>query len=167
MKTRRLTTAAMLTAVALTLFVVEAQIPMPVPVPGVKLGLANVVTVSAVFLLGGKQAAAILLVRIVLGSLYAGFSTFPYALAGGLCSIGAVLTVRRFLRPGQIWVASVLGGMFHNIGQMAAALLITQTPSLVVYLPVLLISGMLTGLFTGLCAQFAVPRLQSRIKGKE
>lgn len=164
MKTRRLTMAAVLTAVALTLFVVEAQIPMPVPVPGVKLGLANVVTVAAVFLLGGRQAAAILLVRILLGSVYAGLSTFPYALAGGVCSIGAVLAVRRVLRSNQIWIASVLGGMCHNLGQMAAALLITQTPALVVYLPVLLISGMITGLFTGLCAQAAVSRLRSHTK---
>lgn len=156
MKTRQLTTCALLCALALGIFVVEAQIPVLIPVAGVKLGLANVVTVAAVFLLGWKQAAAILLTRILLGSLYAGVSQLPFSLAGGMCSILAVLAIRQILRPNQLWIASAVGGMAHNLGQMAVAIAVTQTPSLLVYLPVLLISGLLTGTFTGLCAQFTV-----------
>lgn len=162
MKTRQLTTCALLSAVALGIFVLEAQIPVPIPVPGVKLGLANVVTVAAVFLLGWKQAAAILLTRILLASLCTGASQLPFSLVGGVCSILAVLAIRRLLQPKQLWVAGAVGGMAHNLGQIAVAVVLTQTPALVVYLPVLLISGLLTGLFTGLCAQFAVNRLAKK-----
>lgn len=158
MKTRQLTVCAMLSAVALGIFVLESQIPAPLP--GIKLGLANGITVAAVFLLGWKQASAILFTRIILGSLCIGLAQLPYSLVGGICSILAVLAIKRVLCPNQLWVASALGGMAHNIGQIAVAIAITQTPHLLVYLPVLLLSGLLTGIFTGLCAQFAVKRLK-------
>ena len=76
MKARKLTQMAMLTAIALTIFMIEAQIPAPVPIPGIKLGLANIVTVFAVFAMGPKEAATILFCRIFLGAVFAGnFST--------------------------------------------------------------------------------------------
>jgi heptaprenyl diphosphate synthase len=159
MKIKKLTGSALLTALALALFVLEAQIPLPVPVPGIKLGLANIVTVLAVFLFGWRWALGILLTRILLGSFYTGFSQLPFSLAGGLLSLAAVLAVKRFLRPGQIWVAGALGGMFHNLGQMAVAVVVTGTAAVLYYLPLLLAAGLLTGLFTGLCAQFTAKRL--------
>ena len=83
-KTRKLTQMALLTAIALTIFMVEAQIPALVPVPGVKLGLSNIITVFAVFAMGSREAAAILFVRIFLGAVFAGnFSTIFYSAAGG------------------------------------------------------------------------------------
>lgn len=161
-KAKKLAVSGLLTALALVIFVLEAQIPMPIPVPGVKLGLANIITVCAVYLLGKKEACGILLARIVLGSLFAGFSTLPYSLCGGLLSILAVLLVQRVLNDKQIWVTGVVGGIAHNLGQMAMAVLITQTPSILVYLPVLLIFGILTGIFTGLCTQLCVTRLRGK-----
>ncbi len=160
MRAKKMAQTALLSAIALGIFVLEAQIPALVPIPGVKLGLANVITVAAVFLLGWKQALAILVTRILLGSLYAGVSNLPFSLVGGLLSIGVVLAIRPILRPNQIWVASTIGGMAHNIGQIAVAIALTRTAELLVYLPVLLISGLITGLFTGLCAQFVVERLK-------
>lgn len=165
MKTKKLAFSGLLTALALVIFIVEAQIPMPIP--GVKLGLANVITVSAVFLLGGKEACLILLARILLGSLFAGASTLPYSLCGGLCSIVTVLLARRIVREKQMWVLCVLGGIAHNLGQMAMAVFITRTPSILIYLPVLLISGIVTGTFTGLCTQLCVPRLRGKFHMKE
>ena len=159
MKTRKLTTMALLTAIALTIFMVEAQIPALVPVPGVKLGLANIVTVFAVFVLGGKEAAAILAVRIFLGAIFAGnFSTIFYSAAGGACAIAVTIALRRILTKKQLWVAGALGAVAHSIGQMAMAIAITLTPGLAVYLPVMIACGVVTGLFTGLCAQFLVNR---------
>ena len=159
---RRLTYMAVLTAIALTIFMAEAQLPALVPLPGIKLGLANIVTVYAMFALGPGPAGLILLARVLLGSLFAGGMTIFYSLSGGACCYLAMLLLRRLLTPRQMWVCSVLGAMAHNAGQIGAAVLITRTPGVAVYLPVLLVSGILTGLFTGLCAQFVFSRL-SRI----
>ncbi len=157
---RQLTYMAVLTAVALTIFVAEAQLPTLIPIPGVKLGLANIVTVYAVFALGPGPAAMILLARVLLGSLFSGGMTIFYSLAGGLCCYLVMLVMRKLVTERQIWVCSVLGAMAHNVGQIAVAVAITRTPGVAAYLPVLLVSGILTGLFTGLCAQLLTNRLK-------
>jgi heptaprenyl diphosphate synthase len=155
----RLTFMAMLTAVALTIFVLEAQLPAIVPIPGVKLGLANIVTVCAMFALGPGPTAMILLARVILGSLFSGGMTIFYSLAGGLCCYLTMLVLRKLVTPRQMWVCSVLGSAAHNLGQLAVAVLVTRTWAVAVYLPVLMLSGVLAGLFTGLCAQFLLGRL--------
>lgn len=157
--TGRVTRMALLTAIALTIFMAEAQLPNPIPIPGIKLGLANIVTVYAMFALGPADTLMILLARVFLGSVFSGqMMTFFYSLAGGLLCYGVMLLLRRLLAPGQIWLAGVIGAAFHNIGQLAAAILIARTSALVVYLPWLLLGGMAAGLFTGLCAQFLLAR---------
>ena len=159
MKTRKLTQMALLTAIALTIFMVEAQIPALVPVPGVKLGLSNIVTVFAVFAMGPKEAAAILFARVFLGAIFAGnFSTIFYSAAGGALAIVVTILLRRLLTEKQLWVAGVMGAIAHSIGQMAMAIAITQTVGLVSYLPMMIICSIITGLFTGLCAQFLLNR---------
>ena len=159
MKTKKLTYMAMLTAIALTIFVVEAQIPALVPIPGVKLGLSNIVTVFAVFTLGGKEACAILFCRIFLGAIFAGnFSTILYSAGGGACAILLTIALRRILTKKQLWVAGALGAIAHSVGQMAVAIAVSSTPGLIVYLPVMIVCSVITGIFTGLCAQFLVNR---------
>jgi heptaprenyl diphosphate synthase len=163
MTTRRLTRMAVLTAVALTIFVVELQLPSLTPIPGVKLGLANIITVYAMFTLGAADALCILVARILLGSFFAGqIMALLYSLAGGLLCYLVMLGLRRVLTVRQIWVCGVLGAVAHNLGQMAVAILLTSTPALLYYLPVLMVSGILSGAFTGLCAQFAANRLPQR-----
>ena len=105
MKTRELTRMALLTAIALTIFMVEAQIPPVVPLPGVKLGLANIITVYAVFALGPGKAAAILFCRIFLGAVFAGnFSSIFYSAAGGFCAILTTIGLRKILTtPSDRW----------------------------------------------------------------
>lgn len=162
MSAKQLTRDALLCAIALTIFMIEAQIPTLVPIPGVKLGLANIVTVFAIFVYGPKDALAILLVRVVLGSIFSGqITTILYSLAGGLLCFCVVVLIRKILTERQIWVASVVGAIFHNIGQVLVAMLITSTWRLVVYLPILMVSGILAGLFTGLCAQFLYGKLKN------
>lgn len=159
MNVKKITQMAMLTAIALTIFMIEAQIPALVPIPGVKLGLANIVTVFAVFTLGPKEAVMILFVRIFLGAVFAGnFSTILYSGAGGLLAILVTIGLRKILTHQQLWVAGAIGAIFHSIGQMAVAVAVTGTPGLLVYLPMMIACSIITGLFTGLCAQLLLNR---------
>jgi len=159
MKVRKLTQMALLSAIALTIFVVEAQIPALIPIPGIKLGLANIVTVFAVFTLGSWEAAMILAVRIFLGAVFAGnFSTILYSAAGGGLAILITILLKKILTQKQLWVAGSVGAIAHSIGQMAVAVAVTGTPGLLIYLPVMLVCSIITGLFTGLCAQVLVNR---------
>lgn len=161
MKLKQLTRLSLLTAIALTIFLVELQIPSPVPIPGVKLGLSNIVTLYCVFAYGPWSALAVLICRVVLGALCSGrVMALAYSLAGGLVSWAVMCLLRRAVTRHQIWALSVLGGLSHNFGQMLAAVAITGTPSIWVYFPALCAAGMAAGLFTGLCAQFLLARLR-------
>lgn len=161
LKTKKLVLMALLSSMALIIFIVEAQIPSPVPIPGVKLGLANVVTLGAMCLLGRKEAGAVLLVRIVLGSLFAGSpSTLIYSACGGLTAYLVMCVLLRPLGRERLWALSALAGVAHNVGQLGACVLILQTPGLIAYAPVLVLSGLVTGVFTGLCAMFLLNTLQ-------
>ena len=159
MKTRKMVLLGLLTAIALTIFMLEAQIPAPVPIPGMKLGLANIVTVFTVFLLGPGEGCLVLAGRIFLGAVFAGnFSTILYSAAGGALAILATIALRRVLKENQLWVAGCAGAAAHSVGQMAVAVWISGTPALLAYLPILLAVSLITGLFTGLCAQFLLNR---------
>jgi len=149
----------LLTAIALTIFMVETQIPALVPIPGIKLGLSNIVTVFAVFAIGPWEGAAVLFIRVFLGAVFAGnFSTIFYSGAGGLCAILVTVLLKKILTCKQLWVAGALGAVAHSIGQMITAIVISGTPALAVYLPVMIVCSIITGLFTGLCAQLVLNR---------
>lgn len=159
MKVKKLVAMAMLTAVALILFVVEAQLPAPVPIPGVKIGLANIITVFTVYAVGSGAGVAVLTCRIFLGAVFAGnFSTIFYSAAGGLCAIAVTIMLRNILNKKQLWVAGSLGAAAHSVGQMAAAVAITGTPGVMIYLPLMIAISIVTGCFTGLCAQVLLNR---------
>ena len=159
MKTRKLVLLALLDAIALTIFMVEAQIPALVPIPGIKLGLSNIVTVFTVFAIGPWEGAAVLFVRIFLGAVFAGnFSSILYSGAGGLCANAMTMLLRKTLNKHQLWVAGALGAIAHSVGQMAMAMFVTGTPSIAIYLPIMIACSIMTGLFTGLCAQVLVNR---------
>ena len=154
MKVKKLTYMALLTAVALIICVLESFIPAPVPVPGIKLGLANIVTLYALWTLRPGEALTILLTRIILGSIFTGqLMSLLYSLGGGLLCFVLTLAARYVLTEQQIWVSSILGSMAHNVGQILVAVVLTATPGVAVYLPLLLISAIITGSFTGFAAQ--------------
>ena len=158
-KIQKITTLGLLTAIALTIFMVESQIPSIVPLPGVKLGLANIVTVFTVFALSPKDGILVLSARIFLGAVFSGnFSTIFYSAAGGICAIAVTILLRKILKKNQLWVAGCLGAIAHSIGQMAMAIMLMGTASLIIYLPVMIIISIITGLFTGLSAQFLINR---------
>ena len=159
MKTKKIVLLGLLTAIALTIFMVETQIPALVPIPGIKLGLSNIVTVFAVFAIGPWEGAAVLFIRVFLGAVFAGnFSTIFYSGAGGLCAILVTVLLKKILTCKQLWVAGALGAVAHSIGQMITAIVISGTPALAVYLPVMIVCSIITGLFTGLCAQLVLNR---------
>ena len=158
-KTKKIAVLGLLTAIALTIFMIEAQIPPVVPIPGVKLGLSNIVTVFTVFTLGPGSGAAVLLCRVFLGAVFAGnFSTIFYSASGGALAILVTIGLRKILKENQLWAAGCLGAIAHSVGQMIAAIAITRTAGLLIYLPVMIVISIFTGLFTGLCAQFLVKR---------
>ncbi len=161
MNVKKITRLGLLTAVALIMFVIELQIPNPVPIPGVKLGLANVVTVYAVFRFRGRDAFIMVLARLLLGSLLCGtIVSFLFSLCGSLLCLAGMLPLSRAVSERYIWLCSVAGAVLHNVGQTIAAVAVMQTFSVLVYLPPLLVSGCITGAFTGICAQFVINRVK-------
>lgn len=165
MKVRDLVLTAVLTAFALVAFVIEGAIPPITPIYGIKLGIANVFTLFALYALGTRQAAAVQFLRIVLGSIFTGQAvSFIYSLTGGVLSFLLMILLKRFFPLNQVWVLSVLCAVMHNIGQLSAAVLLTATAEIFYYLPVLLVSGIISGAFTGLCAQLVLIRLEKHKK---
>ncbi len=166
MKTKRLTELSLLTAAALIAFIIEMRLP-DIRIPGVKLGLANIFTVYAVYRFSGKEVFLLLVTRIVLGSLFSSnLSAIIYSLAGGMLCLCGMLLLRKIISESYLWLCSIFGAILHNTGQIGAAVLMTGTPAVLAYYPYLLVSGCIAGLFTGLCAQFVVKRLLNFRKGK-
>ena len=152
--TRQLSLCALLTAMALGLGYLENFFPLSlaVPVPGVKLGLANIVTVFALYALGPGQALSILLARCFLGSLFAGnMNALLFSLFGGLCAMGTMTLLSRF-RGLSLYGVSLGGAAAHNCGQTAAAVLTLGSWAPLYYLPVLLAVSLFTGGLTGLAS---------------
>ena len=161
-KTRKLALMALLTAIALTIFVIENQIPAPVPIPGVKLGLSNIITLVAMVLLGRKEAGAILLVRILMGAMFAGSpSTLLFSAAGGTLAYLVMCVTVGLFHEKQLWIVSALAAIGHNAGQLLTCALVVKTPGVMVYAPILAASGVITGVFTGLAAMFLIRALRN------
>ena len=156
----RITRLALLTAIALTIFLVEAQIPALTAIPGVKLGLANIVTVYTMFVLRPGDALLVLCARVFLGAVFSGqMMTLLYSAAGGLLSWCVLCLLRRLLTGEQIWLASPVAAVFHNVGQLLAAAAVMRTWAVMAYLPYLVFAAILAGLFTGVAAQTLIKQL--------
>ena len=150
MKVKRMAFLALLSAIALTIFMVEAQIPALVPIPGVKLGLANIVTVFALYALGPGQALLILIGRCLLGAVFAGnMNALIFSLLGGVSAMLMMILLSRRRRL-SVYGVSVGGAAAHNCGQVAAAVLTLGNTAPLYYLPVLLGVSLFTGALTGL-----------------
>lgn len=158
--TRRLTRDALLTALALALSYMESFFPPLLPLPGVKLGLANIVTVFALDSLCAADAFFILLARCFLGALFAGnASALLFSLLGGLSAF-AVMLLLRALRRLSVYGVSVGGAAAHNCGQVAAAMLVLGNAAPLGYLPFLLLVSLFSGTFTGFVSALLSSALQ-------
>ena len=152
MTTRQAAYCAMLTALAMIFGYVEALIPFGFGIPGVKLGLANIVIVLALYILPAYQAFAIQLMRIVLVSfLFGNLSMMIYSLAGGILSFLAMDLLKR-ADGFSITGVSIAGGVSHNLGQLIVAVLVVQNLKIAFYFPALMIAGLVTGCLTGMLA---------------
>ena len=163
MSSKRLCLLALLVASSLIIFVVDAQIPVPIPIPGVKLGLSNVVILFALWTLGWRDAAIVLFLRIVLGNFVVGnLMAMLYSMAGGILCFIILCLLKPLFSVQQVFLLSMFGALAHNAGQLAVAILVLGTPSVLLYAPVLVLSGLVTGFFTGQCAQAILLRLEKK-----
>ena len=150
--TRRIVFMALLVAMATALHVVEGMLSIPFPVPGVKLGLANVVTLLAIYLYGFRDGLTVALMRVLLGSLISGMFLSPGFMLGLTGAVSSTLMMALLFKHTKCFSMigiSMAGAAAHNMGQLLAACLILQNSALIYYLPVLLLTGIPTGIFTG------------------
>ena len=149
---KRLALCASLASLALALSYAEGTLPPPVPLPGLKLGLANLVTVFALYALGAGSALLILLTRVLLGAMFAGSaSALLYSLLGALAAMGAMAPLSRSRRL-SVYGVSIGGAAAHNTGQVCAAMLTLGSAAPLAYLPALLAASLFTGALTGFIA---------------
>ncbi|MBE6719614.1 MAG: Gx transporter family protein [Ruminococcaceae bacterium] len=162
-KSKKTALFALCIALAFTLSYLESLISIPFGVPGIKLGLANSVVLMALYLLGKKEAFAISMIRILLsGLLFGGAFSLLYSFTGGILSYFVMLFAIKSKKLSTVGV-SVLGAAVHNTGQIIVAGAVMQTVRIVYYLPVLLVSGAVTGVAVGILSGVAVARLNNVI----
>ena len=162
-RVRWLTRMALLTAAAVVLGYIERLIPMPGSIPGIKLGLANTVLLYAIYLLDTRSAFVLMILKVGLsGLLYSGVSAMMFSLGGGLCSLVMMLLVKK-LGGGNVSIigVSVVGAVFHNVGQTAVAALMVNTAALMGYVPFLLVAAVVTGILTGIAGKYAIQGLKA------
>ena len=150
--TKKLALCALLSALALALSWAESFLLLPLPVPGMKLGLANIVTLFALYELGALPALSILIARCLLASLFAGnFSALLYSLMGGVLAMLVMIGLKQCRRL-SVFGVSIGGAAAHNVGQIAAACITLGDTAVIGYLPVLLGVSLITGTLTGFIA---------------
>ncbi|EQB85985.1 heptaprenyl diphosphate synthase [Clostridium punense] len=159
---RKMTYISLLVAMSLVLHIFENMIPVPFITPGAKLGLANIITVIALYTLDYKEAFLVLFLRILLSVMFGGsISRLMYSLGGAILSYLAMVVVKKLGKHHvSIIGVSSAGAVFHNIGQLIVAALIVHTFGVMLYLPIITIAGVGTGIFVGLTSNFAVIHLR-------
>lgn len=140
-------------ALAMVFSYIEVLIPFNFGIPGVKLGIANIVIVTALYQLSAKEVFMISIVRILLmGMLFGNGVSFVYSLAGGIFSLCVMLICKK-TKLFTVMGISIVGGVFHNLGQLLAAEVVLQNRSIFYYLPVLLVAGIVTGALIGMLSE--------------
>ena len=151
---------ALTVSLAMILSFVESQIPAFVAIPGVKMGLANIAVVFALYKFGWKEAAVISLIRVFLVSLLFGnAAALMYSAAGAILSLAGMIVMKR-TGLFSCTAVSVAGGVLHNAGQILMACLVLETARLTYYLPILIISGTLAGIVIGVVSAILIDRIQ-------
>ena len=163
---RRLTLCGLLTAIMLILGFFESQLPAG-PIPGIKLGLSNSVLVFAVYMLGIPTSFLLMILKVTLsGFMFGSVSAMMYAFTGGFLSMIAMSALSR-IKGVHIIVTSMAGGMMHNVGQVALAMLILKTPQLMYYMAVLMAVGLACGALSGVCADRVMRILKTTEYGRD
>ncbi|MEI3266790.1 Gx transporter family protein [Frisingicoccus sp.] len=157
---KKVAMAGMFTALAMIFSYVEVLIPINLGIPGMKLGLANLVVVVTLYTMGAPMAFAVSMIRIVLVSAtFGSLSAMLYSLAGGLLSFAGMILLKKIPNFSMVGV-SVAGGLLHNMGQLIVAMAVVENIHLVSYLPPLMIAGTVTGMLIGIISGQVVPRIK-------
>lgn len=159
-KTKRLTTFALVASLAMILSFIESQIPAFVAIPGIKIGLANIAVIFALYRLGFSGAVTISAVRIIAVSLLFGTPvSMIYSFGGAILSLSLMILLKKMTPATEVGV-SVIGGVAHNIGQMIVACILLETNVIIYYLPFLLLSGTIAGAVIGIISAIIVKRIK-------
>lgn len=154
--TKRIVILGLMVALALVLSIIESWFPVPLPVPGVKLGLANIITIAVIIFYDFKDAVSVVFIRCILASIFGGGVTgFLFSISGGILS--TVVMYLLYKRGSKLFSTigiSIAGAVLHNIAQIVIASIIMKDTAVYFILPVLLISGLIMGFFVGLCSGF-------------
>lgn len=157
---KKVAMAGMFTALAMIFSYVEVLIPINLGIPGMKLGLANLVVVVTLYTMGVPMAFAVSMIRIMLVSMtFGSFSAMLYSMAGGILSFCGMALLKKVPNFSVIGV-SLLGGVLHNVGQLLVAMAVVENINLIAYLPPLMITGMVTGILIGIVSAQVIPRIK-------
>jgi len=163
--TKKIVLMGLFVAMALALHVFERLLPVPFIAPGAKLGLSNIVTLTILMTFGFKDAFTVLIVRIIMAAMFGGsISSLIYSVSGGLLSILAMQIIRIIGKDNISLIGiSITGAVFHNIGQLLAAAIVINNLNIFIYLPVLFITSIGTGIFVGITSQFLVKLIKKHL----
>ncbi|MGN0437898.1 MAG: Gx transporter family protein [Lachnospiraceae bacterium] len=162
MKTRDITILSLLLAISFVLSYLEFCLPVFIPIPGVKLGLANVATMYVLYKYSPWKAFSFVFIRVLLTSMiFSGFNTFLFSLAGGMLSILLMFPAMKMKFFSMLGV-SMIGAIAHNIGQIIVACILMKNANIFYYLPVLLVSGIVAGFFVGYVSYLLVEKMRDR-----
>ena len=161
---KKVAMAGMFTALAMIFSYVEVLIPINFGIPGMKLGLANLVVVVSLYTMGAPMAFAISMIRIMLVSMtFGSLSAMLYSMAGGLLSFAGMVLLKKIPNLSVVGI-SVVGGVLHNVGQILVAIAVVENINLISYLPPLLIAGTITGMLIGIVASQVIPTIRPILK---
>ena len=159
-RTKKITMCGLMTALAMIFSYIESLIPIPVPIPGIKLGIANMAVIVVMFTIGYSEAVLVDILRVVLTSMMFGnFNSFLFSISGAVLSIVVMGILKKTDKFSEVGI-SVAGGVMHNAGQIIAAVFIMETSAIAYYLPVLMISGIITGIVIGIVAALIIRRVE-------
>lgn len=162
-RTRTIAMCGVMAAMAMIFSYVESLIPIPIPVYGVKLGVANIAIITVIYAIGEREALIINCIRITLTAvLFGNLNSFIFSMAGGLLSFVVMVILKR-TKMFSIVGVSVAGGVFHNVGQIIAAIFIMETGAIIYYLPVLIVAGVITGIIIGIVSSLVAKRVKSAV----
>ena len=158
--TKHITVLALFTTIALAVYYAESLLPPIIPIPGIKLGLANIITLILIKKSTLKDAFLVLFMRILIaGFLFGQAMSLLYSLTGGILSLVSMYLVYKLLQGHFTFLTGIFGALFHNLGQVLVAMLLVYSTAPLAYLPFFVLSSMITGTFTGLCAHYASKKL--------
>ena len=161
---KRIAVCGVLTALALIFSYIEALIPIPIGIPGVKLGIANIAIIAVIYIIGDAEAIIVDFLRIVLtGILFGNFYSFMFSLIGGMLSVILMILAKKVKKLSMVGV-SMIGGVAHNVGQIVAAVFLMDNVAIAYYLPVLIVVGVVTGIVIGYVGQLVTKRVAVNFK---